>query len=139
MGIVDILVKHKFKIHILHRLEGRLRIHIPILMMVKDSSIVAVEEINELLFLVPGVNSMEPNFITGNVLIQYNSDELSESTITKCFEVIVETIFLYRERLSRLSSTEGDKFAQKLKQYLQNNSLDLRNIKGAVVIPDELW
>ncbi len=61
----------------LHVLEGRIRIKIPEL----KGSPVKSQEIKRHLTTVSGIQSVQPNPITGNALILYDSRELSPSDI----------------------------------------------------------
>ncbi len=139
MGIIDFIFKQSFKVNILHTLPGRLRIHIPLLKKVQGELMPTVETLEELMFTVPGILSIEPNYISGNILIMYSADLINTSSIINCLNVIWKTLATNRFYLMDVDNEKLEQITEKLINYLKDEHVNLTNIIGEVRIPDEIW
>jgi hypothetical protein len=66
---------------VIHRLPGRLRIHIPALKRAEGRRKEWIREWQRLLELPPAVRSVELNFCTGNALVRFDPAEMTEREI----------------------------------------------------------
>jgi len=139
MQLLEFIFKQSLKIKVLHTLPGRLRVHIPLLQNVTNDLAPAYETIEELLFTIPGINSVSPNYISGNILIKYQQDIINTPTILSCIKVIWNTMVTNRRYFNEITEENADIITKKLINYIKKEKINLTNIIGEVRIPDEIW
>lgn len=139
MGIIDFIFKQSFKVTVLHTLPGRLRIHIPILKSISDMVNPTYETIEELLFTVPGVIKITPNYISGNILILYEESKLDTAQIIRCLNVIWKTLVTNKEHFFYLDDIKSEIITKRVIKYFKNENINLTTIIGEVRIPNEIW
>jgi hypothetical protein len=82
---------------IVHRLPGRVRIHIPALERLPDEWRVYLEPSVELIRMGSGINMAKIQPITGSLLIDYNPEKLDEAGVLKWLELLVERFLKLKE------------------------------------------
>jgi hypothetical protein len=85
---------------VVHRLPGRIRIHIPLLEKLPDDWQAYLEPASELIRMKKGIDTAEIQPCTGSLLIGYDSEAMDEAAILKWLETLV-TDFLKLEMPSR--------------------------------------
>lgn len=139
MSIVDFIFKQSFKVEVLHSLPGRLRVHIPMLKKLSSEFTPTVETIEELLFTVPGIKSVTPNYISGNMLILYDDNIVNTKSIISSLNVIWRTLVSNRKFIINTDEEKLGKITNNLIKYLRDENINLVNIIGEIRIPDEIW
>ena len=74
---------------IVHRLPGRIRIHIPVLEKLSEDWWIFLKPSTELIRMRKGINSAGIQPITGSLLIDYDPKEMDEAGILKWLETLV--------------------------------------------------
>ncbi len=139
MNIIEFIFKQSFRINILHTLPGRLRVHIPLLKSIIEEFSPTYETIEELLFSAPGIQKVTPNYISGNILITYNPEEIDEESIIHSLKVIWKTMVSNRKHFANLNLERSEILTTRLIKYLKREDINLTKIIGEVKIPSEIW
>jgi hypothetical protein len=119
----SVLVKFISTSRVVHRLPGRIRIHIPILERLPIGWSTYSEHTAELIKLRKGVKDVEIQPGTGSLLIHYDPDRIAEADILKWLKTLVET-FLNIEIPSK-SMNEADirlRFARVRDSFMRNGA-----------------
>ena len=124
---------------VIHRIPGRLRIHVPALKKVQPEYNEIVDSIFTKSHLPEGIEQTEVNFITGNILVNYNFNETNEkNTLNWVFDIkkIAEYIFLkFLDMEEERTNTTKEKLLDYFKQISSNGIIMNKNF----TIPDEVW
>jgi hypothetical protein len=124
---------------VIHRLAGRLRVHIPALKIVEDN----VQEIADTFlrkFALPeGINITDINYITGNVVIYYDKVVTNERRVLTWLLAIRDLMLSAIIKIDRMDAQKKIKIIEDLKQYLIISSENGVIIDQNFVIPDEIW
>lgn len=83
------LIKYISAYRIVHRLPGRIRIHIPLLEKLPDDWQIYLEPSAELIKMGKGINTAEIQPITGSLLIDYDPAMMDEASVLKWLETLV--------------------------------------------------
>ena len=122
---------------ILHSIPGRIRIRMP-----KISEpvpvIVPPEDWLKLIKDRDGITHWEYSPHSGNVLITYNPDIISQDDITAAFKRITNAAVKNILKGLPLSSNRRIRAAEKLRDWLLANPVDLKS-RAPLEIPDEIW
>lgn len=134
-GILGILVKPKP----VHSIPGRIRLHVPGLKQLSNRESEAIPLVTELTRLVPGIESIQPSFISGNILILYSIDEISESQVLHLFGAMARCAIHYRTKFLAVPENKRNKVFESIKEYIMNGTLE-RVLNGEELeIPDAVW
>lgn len=137
VGILDFIFKQALVINVQHALPGRVRLFIPLIKKIEEDFAPALDTIEELLFTIPGITSINPNYLSGRVLIHYDPDIADVDTIIHCFRIIWKTIVVHRKKL--LNVEDFDAAGNRLVDFIKANEINLKNQTKEVLIPDEIW
>ena len=91
--MLDFAVVSKFisASRVVHRLPGRIRIHIPILEKLPSGWTTFSEHTAELIKMKNGVEKVKIQPVTGSLLIHYDPEQVEETDILKWLKTLVET------------------------------------------------
>ena len=124
---------------VVHRIPGRLRLHIPALKKVESD----FQEVSDTLIsdfhLPAGIKLARINYISGNIVINYNPDITNERHVLVWIldvKKIFETTFLQFEKMDE-ERIQNSVF--KLKEFLKSVSNNGTIIDQTFKIPDEIW
>ncbi len=124
---------------VIHRLPGRIRVHIPALKKVDDRFQEIVSVLLKGFTLPEHFNQVKITYATGSILVTYKHDKISERQIMNwVFDVknIAESI------LMKFIDTDNEKISNKsikLISYLEKASREGQIIDKKFRIPDEIW
>ncbi len=97
------------KITVLHSLPGRLRVYIPGMKKLQNSEYRKYENVFiDLIDEIQGINDVESNFITGNILINYNNSVITETGIISGLNHIRDELIDYFMNNSDKMTTESE-------------------------------
>ena len=142
MKILNLLIDSFFSPRVLHSLPGRLRIHVPGLKQLQPDALI-VEILNDNKDRVtPGIHSIEPNFITGNILFHYDPDQTNESRILAMLKALEKTAVKYSKKLKQyekkeLSTEQINRVTEQMVAVLENSPGFL--LGEELELPDEIW
>ena len=124
---------------VIHRIPGRLRIHVPALKKVLPEYNDIVDSIFVKSHLPEGIEQTKVNFITGNILVNYDLNETNEKhTLNWVFDLkkIAEYIFIkFMDLEEEKIKTTKEKLLAYFKQISSNGIIMNKNF----TIPDEIW
>jgi len=124
---------------VIHRIPGRLRLHIPALKKVEAE----FQEVSNLLIsdfhLPAGIKLARINYISGNIVINYDPDITDERHVLVWIldvKKIFETTFL---QFDKMDEQRIQNSVNKLKEFLKSVSNNGTIIDQTFKIPDEIW
>lgn len=123
---------------ILHRVPGRLRIHLPFLKLIKEGNAGLVPMISTLLCVPEGLEKIEPCLVTGNVVIQYDTARLSETEVLNYLKSISEICIRHKDRFKQVSREDMPDVAGRLEAFLKSEITYPLALDPQLEIPDHV-
>jgi hypothetical protein len=121
LGLNQILLKFALRPRVVHRLPGRLRVHLPALERIPPG-VDGVEDLIGLLIEVPeGVNAVEPHRVTGNILIQYDPDTIGEAEVLEYLKTLLRVLRRHQERLMKIPPERLPEVVGRLRTFLRES------------------
>jgi len=124
---------------VVHRLPGRLRIHIPALKKV-DSEFHEISETLLYKFHLPeGIEIAKVNYISGNIVVNYDisiTDERNVLIWILGIKKIFESAFMH---FGKMKEDKIQNSVKKLQEYINSVSNNGTIIDQNFRIPDEIW
>ena len=124
---------------VIHRIPGRIRIHIPVIRQVtaefQNISSHLLKKIN----LPEGIISTNINYITGNVLVHYNADSIYENEVLTWIQDLKKIAFDISSRFESLSDSEARVRGRQLLKYFKQISKNGNILDKHFKIPDHVW
>jgi len=139
MDIAGLLIGIGFRARVLHRLPGRLRVRIPALNLVHASKRGIAEAVVDGLPMPKGVNTLQPSFVTGNVLLTYDTKIISEQQVIEHIEWLVKFSIKHRHKLMMVPPHELPRVVKQLKDYLERLNGEGPPHAKEVEIPEDVW
>lgn len=127
------------KPRVLHRLPGRLRLHIPLLNQVNENSLNVASSIIGLVETPEEIFSVEPNFITGNVLICYDNKLVKEEGVLALFRSLVKIVARHWEQIIAIPPAKAEEVARRVTEYLKEHITHRYDISERIQLPDDIW
>jgi hypothetical protein len=125
---------------VVHRLPGRLRIHIPALTRLANGQCSGLPGIwRELLGSLPGIQVTEVNLPTGNVLIRYDPARQSEAEVLAFLRAVHGALIVHWERLAATPAPEWPRVVKRLIRTLRKSTRHRLVLEEPVRIPDDVW
>ncbi len=124
---------------VVHRLPGRLRIHIPALRHVDSGSRDVLTTLLERFQLPDAIESVRVNTLSGNIVILYRAEKISERRVLNwVFDVktLVEEVFI---KLLQQRDGGMERSRKKLYHYIINAAHNGAVIDRTFKIPDDIW
>jgi len=121
--------KHLAKIKVIHNIPGRLRLSIPGLKNLKNSNYLRYEHVfYSLIKKIPGISHIDSSYVSGNLLIEYNTSIINDSEILKWLNVTRSKLidyFMEDQVLQNIVSEED--IVEQLKLLIENEISRLNN------------
>jgi len=86
-----------------------------------------------------GVKTLEPSFVTGNVLLTYDTKVISEQRIIEHIEWLVRFSVKHRHKLMMVPLNELPRVVRQLKDHLERWNGDGPPPVREVEIPEDVW
>jgi len=118
MDLQTLLLKWGLKIKILHRLPGRLRLGIPALRKVPPGKREFAQGLIGKMVLPAGITFVEPSFITGSILLRYDSGAVTEQEVLANIQGVLSALIEYRDELWSISQDNGSAAIERLNGIL---------------------
>jgi hypothetical protein len=112
----DLLLRHELHPRVVHRLPGRLRLHLPALKRLAPLQGDATPWIEDCLALPAGVETVSVNTRTGSILIGYAPETLSESDVLAQVQTLSARV---RQNWSRLKHLDPQQDTAQILDCLQ--------------------
>jgi len=124
---------------ILHRLPGRLRIHIPILRQISEQFQKFVHLMLKDFTLPEGIHSVKINFITGNILVEYDLNHTGEKEILFWLRELTKIAEEVWSRFSRVNNGNKDQISKNLIEYFTQKADNNVKLDKNFHIPEYVW
>ena len=124
---------------VVHRLPGRLRVHIPILVNTTKEFQQQADVLIRLFVLPSGIDSVQPNFITANVLIKYDANHMSEDNVLNWIKHIKGVSLYVMEKFTTVADDKKERVTQHLLDFLQQMTGEQIEIDHKLKIPEHVW
>ncbi len=139
MSWVDMLARGLSRVTVVHRLPGRLRLHVPLLRHVPDEWLGLVDLCERVLRMPPGIQRVRLEPRTGNALVEYDAGALQEDDVLGGVRAALAWARRHRERLVGLSPREAASIAERV-QAACGDGLNGRLARAlAEELPDAFW
>jgi len=132
--ILSMLIRPK----VVHRLPGRLRIHLPILRRVAGQNAALCNALARLLCVPDGIEEATASVATGNVLIRYDADRLSEADIMRFLNGLTQLCIHNRERLQGVSPERLAEHLPDLEDLIRGALRKQLTVDAKVDIPEHV-
>ena len=138
MTLANACLRLLFKPRVLHRLPGRLRIHLPSLKKILRGR-PEIEDLITALIAVPDqIREVRIDPVTANVLILYDADGVGEDEILAYINALFEIILRSRGQLEKLSADRLTERRGRFADFVRS-SLDRRLvIDPRLSVPEDL-
>jgi len=121
---------------VIHRMPGRLRLHIPAL---SRLAIGPPGVWRDLLASVPDIVVAEVNPPTGNVLIRYDPARQSEAEVLAFLRAVHGVLLEHWQRLAATPAPELPRVVKRLIRTLRKSTRHRLVLEEPVRIPDDVW
>lgn len=115
MGLMDLLLKRELQARVVHRLPGRLRLHLPALKRLHSTQGDMTAILEEYVSLPEGIESVSVNSHSASLLISYDSEVLSEEDVLARIDLLGSRV---RQHWSTLMNLDPNKDQEKILGYL---------------------
>ncbi|MEE4311934.1 MAG: hypothetical protein V2J62_08675 [candidate division KSB1 bacterium] len=135
----EIILPHLIKPKVIHRLPGRLRIHVPAIRYIQQEHNHIADQLVEKIRFSHGIESVEISIISGNLLIHYRTESTNETEVMEWMYKLYDLILAIRKRISEYPDEERANTAGQLLDYLKRvkpNGIDLCK-QGALL--EDIW
>lgn len=135
----DIIARGLSRVKVVHRLPGRVRIHIPLLSRASQRWSGQVHLLEKILTVPRGVKQVHIEPRTGNILIVYDPDILNEEDILNGVRAILSWAMRYREEIAALLPEDAESIIERFKSSCRDGAAAelLRKLKGD--LPNAFW
>ena len=127
------------KPRVVHRLPGRMRVHIPALRQISIDFQKVVDVLLTKFSFPVGINVVTINFITGNLLILYESNRIQEKAVLEWLNDLSEITGQIWIRFTNSSNGNAGKTSDSLLEYFLNASKNGNILDKNFIIPDYVW
>jgi hypothetical protein len=135
-NLFDTVVTVLLNPQVVHSLPGRLRINIPALRRVPENWRLEEDSVAGLVKSLPGIHSVSLSYITGNLLIQYDQEKITEDEIIAGIQKMGRALLQKRRQLAEISPEKLPLYIKRLDDYFkQKPALNFQE----VTIPDDVW
>jgi len=139
MNLARTLFGWKLRPRVVHSLPGRVRIHTPILHWDGAVDDVFFEAVQRLFSIPKGIVSTEVGTRTGNLLIRYRPDTITEGEIMNFVRRVHEIAFEIWPRAAKLSPDQISGFMDRLETALRGAIRNRIEIDREFVVPEDVW
>lgn len=115
------LTKYISASRIVHRLPGRIRIHIPILEKLPGDWLTYSEITAELIKMRNGIEDVKIQPVTGSLLIRYEPDQIEEADILTWLKTLVKAFLSMEAPIKSLKETDIRMRFTRLRDWFSRN------------------
>ena len=115
MRVEDLIFKVLLRFKVVHSIPGRIRIHIPMSRKIPKEWKQSLENLDRLKEL-EGIREVDFSMITGNALVHYDPEKISEKEIIETLREIAKVLKTHRQELAR----RADQDQHQALEYLLN-------------------
>ena len=119
MSLKATLIRLWYRPKVVHRLPGRLRIHIPLLQKITKDQQHVLPLVASLVTVPEGIDNAEACAVSGNLLIGYDLTRVSEAEVLGYFRSLSDILVRYIEPLSQVSCERAPAIVERLRGVLR--------------------
>jgi len=139
MKIPFVLKLLHLKPRVVHRLPGRVRVHIPALRQISaDFQKIVNVMLTKYSFPV-GINDVSVNFISGNLLVHYDENIIQEKSVLDWLNDLSAITGQIWIRFSNFSNGNANETGKNLLIYFLESSKSRNILDKNFIIPDYVW
>jgi len=139
MKIPFVLKLLHLKPRVVHRLPGRVRVHIPALREI-SADIQKIVDVLLTKFSFPvGINDVSINYITGNLLIHYDENNIQEKSVLDWLNDLSAITGQIWIRFANFSNGNANETGKNLLNYFLEASKNGNILDKKFIIPDYVW
>lgn len=139
MEIPLVLKLIHLKPRVVHRLPGRLRVHIPALRQITSEFQGIVDALMTKFSYPSGIEKLSINFITGNILIFYNHNSIGEKSVLFWLNDLSAITGRIWMRFKNSTNGNGKKTGENLLHYFIDASKNGNILDKNFIVPDYVW
>lgn len=139
MSLKSAIISKVYAPKVKHRLPGRLRFNLPILKKVPSNREIISDKLEKLFLLPEGIDTVQLNQITGNILVMYSIDKIEEKSVLEWVETLWKMISEYYDRLATINIYEIDNVISKIMPILQEALNENHSFNKQIRLPDDIW
>jgi len=124
---------------IIHRLPGRLRLHLPALERVNGSSAEWAFVWRDLFGNLAEIQEVQVNLATGNALIRYHADQLTEAELLAFMGAVNRLVLRYWDRLAATPAPELPEVLGRLIGAIRAGSRRRLALDDRLEISEDVW
>jgi copper chaperone CopZ len=137
-GISDKALTLLVRPRVLHGIPGRLRVHVPLLKAATRSSDAGIRVATRALAEFPGIESVEASPVTGNILIRYAAERLSQKEVVRMLQSLAALFIRNRERFARIPAGRLDEVCERFRGWVAEALVTKAILKPSLEIPDHV-
>jgi hypothetical protein len=122
-----------------HRLPGRLRLSVPLLKRVPRDGEPLADKLEKLFLLPEGIQTVSVSFLSGSLLIGYNTRAMSEQQVLEWTDTLWRLLGEHYDRLASLPVADVDTVVARIEPLLQNALNENHSYNKRIVVPDDVW
>jgi hypothetical protein len=124
---------------VVHSIPGRMRLHVPLLKKLHNGNEDWVAAIVDLLKTPQGIDEVTPSLATGNILLRYDNDKLTESEILNFLNSITRIFHAHLDEFKRINGTDPHLIGPRLESWLQNVLSHRLHLDDQLRIPPDVF
>jgi hypothetical protein len=137
MGLMDLLANCVLRPKVVHRLPGRLRIHVPALEKIPVDRKDLIEFVEAAIEVPEQIQSVTTNAATGNVLITYDKTSTTEDAVVSFLEGIAKLLFKNRDLLEQASPEQTVGKKDRWVEFVQSAMRRPLEIDSDMKVPED--
>ena len=138
LGLNQILLKFALRPRVVHRLPGRLRIHLPALERIPPDLNGFEALIGSLIEVPDGIKSVEPHLVTGNILIHYDPETIGEAEVFAYLKTLLRILRRHQDRLMKIPPERLPEVVEKLRGFLRESIRRRQQLDPDVEFPEDV-
>lgn len=138
LGLNQILLKFALRPRVVHRLPGRLRVHLPALERIPPDLDGVEVLIGSLIGVPDGVKAVEPHLVTGNILIHFDPEAISEAEVLNYLKTLLRILRRHQDCLMRIPPERLPEVVGKVKGYLRESIRRRQQLDPDLEFPDDV-
>ena len=138
MNLKDAAIGYWLQPRLLHRLPGRVRIHLPVLKRLGKDNPGVVAFVTRLLSVPPGLSEVAPCPITGNVLIRFDGERLKAEDVVRFVRAAARLCLANQDKLGKVPVDRLPEIEDRLAAWLKERITYRLEFDGDLRIPEDV-
>jgi len=139
MSIKSALLSRVYAPRVKHRLPGRLRMNAPILKKMPPEHEPLFRKLVTLFLLPRGLKDVEVEFITGSILVAYDSEEITEEAVLKWIGTLWRLFSEHFDRLEKIREDQFDTIVSRITPVLEKALKENHSFDKRIRLPEDVW